>query len=78
MSERVCAWCDATFAPRKNGGSPQKFCSTPCREEFHVACRVWAENQVWRGFVPVSALREARQEHARCDKAPGAQGRGVG
>ena len=65
MTECLCIWCDTAFTPRETGGSLQIFCSAQCRKQFHAACRVWAEDQVWRGLVPVSALRRAAGQHLR-------------
>ena len=70
MIRRTCPWCDNPFTPRTDGGSPQKFCSAPCRKKFHVACRVWAEDQVWRGLLPVSSLKHALAQRARWYRGP--------
>ena len=59
MKIRPCMWCGEPFTPRKTGGKPQRFCSDRCRKEFHRACRIWAEAQVWFGELPVSALKHA-------------------
>ena len=60
-----CSWCGKPFRPRTDGGSPQKFCSAPCRKEFHVACRVWSKDQVLRGLVPVESLKRAVHQRVR-------------
>ena len=44
-----CEWCGNSFAPRTNGGKPQRFCSGDCRKQFHAACRLWGQDQVERG-----------------------------
>ena len=73
MSERIaisprteiCPWCDEPFETRKDGGSPQKFCSTPCRRQFHRACRVWAEERVSRGITPMADVKRALAQRIR-------------
>jgi hypothetical protein len=35
----ACLWCDTAFEPRK-AGSPQRFCTSKRREEFHSAGRL--------------------------------------
>ena len=70
MTERACAWCGVPFTPRTNGGKPQRFCSEQCRVEFHRGCRVWAEDQVWRGLLSVSALKNALEQRIRSSERP--------
>ena len=60
-----CPWCGEPFTPRGDGGKRQKFCAERCRQQFHAACRVWAEDQVWYGLVPVSALKRALEQRTR-------------
>ena len=72
MSE-PCIWCGSPYQPRHNGGSPQRFCSSPCRRAFESACRIWASQEHEAGRVSTSTLRMARQQRARClesDPAP--------
>ena len=63
--ERACTWCGAMFTLRGDGGSPKKFCSAACRKDFHVGCRVWAEDQVLRGVVSVESLKRAVGQRVR-------------
>ena len=78
VSERPCTWCGGPFVLRTSGGSPQKFCSAPCRKQFHAACRVWAEAQVQMGLVPVSALRGGIEQRVRWCRGAIALGEGEG
>ena len=68
MKTRPCMWCGELFTSRKTGGKPQRFCSERCRKEFHHACRVWAEQLVRGGELPVSALKHAQSQHIRCSE----------
>ncbi len=74
----TCLWCSAAFEPRTSGGSPQRFCSAPCRRIFDIACRKYAMTEVYAGRLPVSELRVALRQRARCSesrlglRAPGA------
>ena len=51
----ACWWCGTEFNPR-NGGSPQRFCKTKCRDAFHSAGRRWAEMAVLSGVITVGDL----------------------
>jgi hypothetical protein len=52
----ACLWCETAFEPRK-AGSPQRFCTSKCREEFHSAGRRYAERAVLGGLLTVADLR---------------------
>ena len=65
MTERTCVWCGVPYTPRTNGGKPQRFCSEKCRVEFHRGCRLWAEQLVWSGELPVSALKNTLEQRIR-------------
>ncbi len=60
-----CLWCEGEFQPRASGGSGQRFCSKDCRQEYHRACRIWADRVVTAGLLPASALRVAPEQHIR-------------
>ena len=66
MTAAACLWCETEFELRATGGKTQKFCSATCRHGFHAACRDWAVAKVVAGRIPVSAVRAARNERARC------------
>ncbi len=66
MTQIACLWCGTGFRPRASGGSPQRFCSTPCRRAFETACRVYAGAEVNAGRLTVSTLRMALEQRARC------------
>ena len=57
----ACLWCDTAFEPRK-AGSPQRFCSSKCRDEFHSAGRRYAERAVLGGLLTVAELRNGPPE----------------
>jgi hypothetical protein len=57
----ACLWCEAEFAPRK-GGSPQRFCNSKCRDEFHSAGRRFAELAVLSGLLTAADLRNGPVE----------------
>ncbi len=66
MKQFACLWCGAGFRPRATGGSAQRFCSAPCRRAFDTACRIYAATEVNAGRLPVSTLRIALDQRARC------------
>ncbi len=66
----ACLWCRTTFQRRQSGGSPQRFCSKDCRQEFYAACRNWAVQEYEAGRVSLSALRRCAEQRARCTEAP--------
>src|SRR5438309_10872328 len=57
----ACLWCDTAFEPRK-AGSPQRFCTSKCREEFHSAGRRYAERAVLGGLLTAADLRNGSPE----------------
>jgi hypothetical protein len=57
----ACLWCDTAFEPRK-AGSPQRFCSSKCRDEFHSAGRRYAERAVLGGLLTVADLLNGSPE----------------
>ena len=70
---RLCTWCGTTYEPRSNGGSVQRFCSTPCRRAFDSACRIWAAAEYDAERVSIFQLRTAFYERARCVESDPAQ-----
>ena len=74
MTRLICPWCGALFTPRMTGGKPQRFCSVQCRKHYHAACRVWGEDQVERGFLPISALKCALAQRTRSPEGHQNQG----
>ena len=62
----ACLWCGADFEPRATGGKPQRFCQPVCRRAFDAACRLYAASEVEAGRLPVSSLRLALEQRARC------------
>ncbi len=52
-----CWWCDRHFSPRSNGGSPQRFCSSSCRDGFWSAARRWIQHAVDAGLMTADDLK---------------------
>jgi len=52
-----CVWCGRPFAPRRTGGSAQRFCSTGHRHAFWIAARRWTMRAIETGPVWVDCLR---------------------
>ena len=65
MSHKLCPWCETQFVPRRSGGINQRFCSTICRNEYHAATRIWAQQMVEEGEIPVAVLRDALSQRTR-------------
>ena len=61
----LCTWCGTAYQPRSNGGSAQRFCSTPCRRAFDTACRIWAAQEYEAERVSIFTLRTALYQRAR-------------
>src|SRR5438270_13428915 len=57
----ACLWCDTAFEPRK-AGSPQRFCSSKCRDEFHSAGCRYAERAILGGLLTVADVRNGSPE----------------
>jgi hypothetical protein len=64
-----CLWCHNPFLPRRNGGSPQRFCSGEHREIFWSASRRWAERAVAAGVLTVDQIKD--NDPAACTLPPG-------
>ena len=64
-----CLWCEGEFEPRASGGSPQRFCSAPCRRAFDTACRKVGAAEIEAGRLQVSELRMALRQRARCSES---------
>ena len=62
-----CEWCDNSFAPRTNGGKPQRFCSAHCRRDLEHSLRAWAQKQLAEGRVTVAELQRPRCSSARVE-----------
>ncbi len=68
-----CLWCRRGFAPRRTGGSPQRFCSRTCRNNFNTAARRWVRAAVDHGRLSVEDLKKAPEAPAAaCTLARGA------
>ena len=66
----ACRWCGAALKARRRRGSPQMFCSTGCRLDYHAACRIWSANLVEAGLLPVVDLRSALEKRVRLNERP--------
>ena len=69
MTTLPCTWCGKLYTLRANGGTLQEFCSTPCRREFHTACRRFAVEQVRAGLRSVSDIKHGLGQRARSLRA---------
>ncbi len=61
----LCTWCGTEFEPRSNGGEPQRFCSTDCRQDFNTACRIWGAQEYEAERVSIFDLRTCLEQRAR-------------
>lgn len=73
---RLCTWCGATYTPRTNGGSAQRFCSALCRRNFGAACHIWAAAEYEAERVSIFTLKTALYQRARCAQRNPAPERG--
>jgi hypothetical protein len=53
----ACLWCGSKFAPRATGGSPQEFCSSDHRNEFHRTSRLWTEKAIRARILTIADLK---------------------
>ena len=60
----VCLWCSGGFAPRRSGGSPQRFCSRTCRNNFNTAARRWISAAVDHGRLSIEDLKKTPEAPA--------------
>ncbi len=60
-----CPWCGTEFESQTTGRSVKRFCSTDCRQNFHVACRIWGEEAYGTGEVSAFQLRTCFARRAR-------------
>ena len=61
----ACLWCGQPFEPRRTGGKPQQFCSTPCRRAFDHACGAWVRAAIGFGLLRATTIREWHEDNAR-------------
>ncbi len=72
----LCTWCGTAYELRSNGGKPQEFCTTDCRQNFNTACRVWAAQEYRAERVSIFTLRTCLYQRARSLQSDPASGRG--
>jgi len=53
----TCVWCGRPFAPRRTGGSAQRFCSAGHRNAFWAAGRRWTMRALEAGLISVEVLK---------------------
>jgi len=58
--QTICAWCSRSFAPRRTGGRPQRFCSERCRRANEKAMREWAQGELAAGRVTIAEIKRER------------------
>ena len=73
---QLSTWCGTEFEPRSNGGKPQEFCATDCRQNFNTACRIWGAREYRAERVSIFTLRTALEQHARSTESDPASERG--
>jgi hypothetical protein len=54
---RACPWCGKQFAPRRDGGKEQRFCSLTCRYALDAAGRRWIAVALVSGALTLDHLR---------------------
>lgn len=63
-----CIWCGRPFAPRRTGGSAQRFCSARHRQAFWIAARRWTMRLIETGLISVECLKAPQASvHAESD-----------
>ncbi len=50
-------WCNRPFTPKTVGAHAKKFCRPWCKDQFHRAARLWAEQAIARGKLSVADIR---------------------
>jgi hypothetical protein len=61
----TCSWCEQPFEPRKDGGSPRRFCCTSCRRAYDGAARAYVRHAIDDGTLSLENLRRALASSAR-------------
>lgn len=45
-----CSWCGKEFSPRRNGGKPQRYCSSACRKRSSVKALLERDPEYYRRY----------------------------
>jgi hypothetical protein len=51
-----CKLCRTIFVPRKTGGSPKKFCTKKCKNEFESYCNQFSKKLIDNNHITVEEL----------------------
>ena len=52
-----CKLCKSIFTPRTNGGSPQKFCTKKCKNEFERYCKQYSNKLLDNNYISIKELK---------------------
>ena len=51
-----CKLCRTNFVPRKTGGSPKKFCTKKCKNEFESYCNQYSKKLIEDNYISMTEL----------------------
>ena len=58
-----CLWCNRPFMPKTVGAYAKKFCRPSCKNQFHRAARLWAEQAIATGKLSVTDIRASQASY---------------
>ncbi len=58
-----CLWCNRPFEAKTVGAHAKKFCQTSCKNRFHRAARLWAEQAIANGKLSVVDIRASQASY---------------
>ncbi len=58
-----CLWCNRPFAAKTVGAHAKKFCQPSCKDKFHRAARLWAEQAIAMGKLSVVDIRASQASY---------------
>ena len=61
MKSATCPWCDRRFTITQRGGSPKRFCSPGCKNQWNSAARAFGRAMETQGVLNLRAWIEGRQ-----------------
>ena len=57
-----CPWCGEAFEAVRRGGSPKRFCSAACKNQWNSAAREFGRAMETQGVLNLRAWIEGRQK----------------
>ena len=60
-----CPWCGEPFEAPTRGGSPKRFCSTACKNQWNAAARAFGRAMETQGVLNLRARIEGRQKASK-------------